>query len=636
MTLKLEDFAALSRRFGADAQYVLLGGGNTSMKTAETLTIKPSGVALGGITPEQFINLDRAVLRNLFTAEMPTDGSRENAVKDLVAAAVRPLGTGRPSVEAPLHEVMDFTYVFHMHPALVNGLTCGAQGADACARLFPDALWIEYTDPGYTLAMTVYERLQAVTAAGKAQPNILFLQNHGIFVGANSLDEIESIYANVMSTLTDAYAKAGVKTVLQESARDDDAAFATAPVLRTLLGTETSRAVVASGNAFDVPRGPLTPDHIVYAKSFALAGAVSEATVDAFKAQNGYLPKIVSLPGQAVLAAAPGLKAAKGTLEVARDGALVQQLTAAFGGPRYLTDREREFIENWEVESYRQKVAAGGAANQRMQNKICLVTGAAQGFGLGIAQGLASEGAIVVVADMNADGAKQAADDIEKQYGTTTLSIAVNVTDEASVENMMRELVLSAGGVDLLVNNAGVLRAGSVKELSLKDWDFVTAVNYTGYFLCAKHTARIMSAQFIAGRSPWSDIVQINSKSGLEGSNKNGAYAGSKFGTIGLTQSFAMELVTEQIKVNSICPGNFFDGPLWSDPDRGLFVQYLNTGKVPGAKTVADVKRFYEAKVPMARGCRPEDVLKAILYTVEQQYETGQAIPVTGGQVMLN
>lgn len=96
-----------------------------------------------------------------------------------------------------------------------------------------------------------------------------------------------------------------------------------------------------------------------------------------------------------------------------------------------------------------------------------------------------------------------------------------------------------------------------------------------------------------------------------------------------------MELVTDRIKVNSVCPGNFFDGPLWSNPERGLFVQYLNSGKVPGARTIEDVKRFYEAKVPMNRGCFPADVAKAILYSVEQKYETGQAIPVTGGQVML-
>ena len=131
------------------------------------------------------------------------------------------------------------------------------------------------------------------------------------------------------------------------------------------------------------------------------------------------------------------------------------------------------------------------------------------------------------------------------------------------------------------------------------------------------------------------DVIEINSKSGLAGSNKNFAYAGSKFGGIGLTQSFAMELAEYGIKVNAVCPGNFLDGPLWSDPEKGLFVQYLRAGKIPGAKTVDDVRRAYESKVPLGRGCRVIDVYRAISYIAEQEYETGQAIPVTGGQEML-
>jgi len=144
-----------------------------------------------------------------------------------------------------------------------------------------------------------------------------------------------------------------------------------------------------------------------------------------------------------------------------------------------------------------------------------------------------------------------------------------------------------------------------------------------------------MQAQHEADPAAMFDIVAMSSKSGLVGSNKNFAYAGSKFGSIGLVQSFALELCAYNIKVNAICPGNYLDGPLWTDPVRGLFVQYLEDGKVPGAKTVDDVRRFYEAKVPMNRGCLPLDVARAVMYCVEQQYETGQAIPVTGGQVML-
>jgi len=270
-----------------------------------------------------------------------------------------------------------------------------------------------------------------------------------------------------------------------------------------------------------------------------------------------------------------------------------------------------------------------------VRGRIALVTGGAQGFGAEIARGLVDAGSFVIVADINAEGAQAFADKLNAEGPKMAAAVAVDVSDEDSVKAMADAIVEQLGGLDLLVSNAGVLRAGSVLELSAKDFEFVTKINYSAFFLVVKQTAPIFIRQQASAPSHTSDIIQINSKSGLEGSNKNGAYAGGKFGGIGLVQSFAMELVEYSIKVNAICPGNFFDGPLWSDPDRGLFIQYLNTGKVPGAKSVADVKKFYENKVPMGRGCEGEDVLKAILYCVDQAYETGQAVPVTGGQVML-
>ena len=277
-----------------------------------------------------------------------------------------------------------------------------------------------------------------------------------------------------------------------------------------------------------------------------------------------------------------------------------------------------------------------------MTDRVAIVTGGAQGFGYEIARGLAAAGAQVVVADLNADGARDAADRLIRTFGRAVHSaVRVDVSSDESVAAMFDAVAAAYGGVDLVVSNAGVLKAGSVKELPVKDFEFVTKVNYEGFFLVSKHAARLLERQNQAAGiahpdDPMlTDIIEINSKSGLVGSNKNGAYAGSKFGGIGLVQSFAMELMEDNVKVNAICPGNFFDGPLWSDPDRGLFVQYLNTGKVPGARTVADVRRAYEAKVPMKRGCEGADVIRAILYVVEQRYETGQAVPVTGGQEML-
>jgi len=277
-----------------------------------------------------------------------------------------------------------------------------------------------------------------------------------------------------------------------------------------------------------------------------------------------------------------------------------------------------------------------GDGRGRAADRIALVTGAAQGFGCEIAGDLAAQGAWVALADINVAGATAAAQRINAACGReAAMGVAVNVTDPESIKAAVTAVVKQFGGIDLLVSNAGVLRAGSVKTQTAADFDFVTNVNYKGYFLCVQTVAPIMALQHLACPEAWFDIIQINSKSGLQGSNRNGAYAGSKFGGVGLTQSFALELVEDGIKVNAICPGNFFDGPLWSDPANGLFAQYLRSGKVPGAKTVADVKRFYEAKVPMGRGCTAPDVMRAIYYLVEQRYETGQALPVTGGQVML-
>jgi sorbitol-6-phosphate 2-dehydrogenase len=346
------------------------------------------------------------------------------------------------------------------------------------------------------------------------------------------------------------------------------------------------------------------------------AGIVS--TLREYREKSGDVPEVLILDGLGAFGLGESYEAAR---------------SAAAGG----TFPRPETAEG--EESAREH--AGYDRNRVVKNKIALVTGGAQGFGEGLARELAAAGALVCIADLNIEGAEKLAAEMNAAYKrTAALPLEVNVSDEESVREMFEAAAAETGGIDLCISNAGVLKAGSVKEMALKDFRFVTDVNYTGYFLCTKYASTVMADQARGARESgrgtyYTDIIQINSKSGLEGSNKNGAYAGGKFGGIGLTQSFAKELITDNIKVNSICPGNFFDGPLWADPDRGLFVQYLRAGKVPGATTIADVKRFYEAKVPMDRGCTVQDVVKAVYYIVEQKYETGQAVPVTGGQIML-
>jgi NAD(P)-dependent dehydrogenase (short-subunit alcohol dehydrogenase family)/rhamnose utilization protein RhaD (predicted bifunctional aldolase and dehydrogenase) len=633
---ELEIIAEATRRYGSDPQHVFGGGGNTSWKDESYLYIKPSGVELGTLQAEQLVKIDRSLVEAAFAKSAPDDPhQREAWIKGELAGAVCAGSAGRPSVETPVHHLLPGSYVIHTHAILFNGLSCAIAGKETCAELFPDVLWIAYTDPGYTLAIAIKEGIAQYTAEHGHPPAVVVQQNHGIFVSGDSIAAVDSHYDRILSKLSEIYAAKGLTLELATGNWDADAMALLTPQLRTLLAEDGKRAVIVGHDDFAPVAGPLTPDHIVYAKSYAFIGEPSAGALAAFRDQHGYLPIIIQVPGAGLLAREKNFKSANLARDAAVNAAQVEALTHAFGGPRYLLDRDREFIENWEVEIYRKKVAEGAAAGKPLTGRIALVTGAAQGFGRGIADGLVAAGATVIVADLNAEGAAASAAELNADYGKGSAdSLVVNIADEASMAEGAATVVRNFGGLDLFVANAGVLRAGATDTFSLADWEFVTKVNYTGYFLSVKHFSPLMARQWVDGSCGWCDFVQINSKSGLQGSKRNAVYAGSKFGTIGLTQSFALELVEDHIKVNSVCPGNFFEGPLWSDPERGLFVQYLRAGKVKGAETLDDVRRFYEEKVPMGRGCRPVDVVRAILYAVTQEYETGQAIPVTGGQVM--
>lgn len=446
------------------------------------------------------------------------------------------------------------------------------------------------------------------------------------------------------------------------SARERALVQAIAPALRALLAAGDHLKVVTfddSPLAVEMASsrlgreqavgGPLTPDQIVYAGSWPLllegvddpgapdlVGSVEDA-IAGHRRAHGAPPTIVLVPALGLFAAGESYRQADTARHIYLDAMRVVRGATRLGGVRPLAPAERAFIERWEAEDYRRRVDSGIPAAGRGRGIVAVVTGAAQGFGLAIARDLVAQGAHVVLADLNATLAETEAGRLADEFGVgRAAGLPIDVTDERSVGDCIHEAVRRYGGFDLLVSNAGMLRAGRVTSQPLAEFDAVTRVNYRGYFLCVRHAAPILARQHAARPSYRSDIVEINSKSGLAGSSRNSAYAGSKFGGIGLTQSFALELVGDGIKVNAICPGNFLQGPLWSDPENGLLVQYLREGKVPGATSVDDVRRFYEAKVPMGRGCTPADVLEALYYVVAQQYETGQALPVTGGQVMLS
>ncbi len=259
----------------------------------------------------------------------------------------------------------------------------------------------------------------------------------------------------------------------------------------------------------------------------------------------------------------------------------------------------------------------------RFKDKVVVITGGAQGLGEAMAKRFAAEGANLVLGDINADGAQKTADAIASEYGVKALGLRMNVTDEEEVKGVFAKVVEEFSKVDILVSNAGVLKAYELMEFPMNEWKFVMDVNLFGYAVCAKHACLAMKEQKSGS------IVQINSKSGKKGSFRNSAYAASKFGGIGLTQSLALEMAPYGVRVNSVCPGNLLEGTLWQN---SLFEQYARTQGI----SVDEVKRKYMDQVPLGRGCEYDDVTNVVMFLASEDanYMTGQAINVTGGQEM--
>lgn len=656
MNKEIQDLIDISRYYGTNKDFTIAGGGNTSYKDEYRLWVKASGTSLADIDENGFVVLDRSKLALITKQSFSIDPElREKQVKQaLYAACVDPESGLRPSVETNLHDVIEYQYVVHMHPTLVNALMCGKDSEKLSSELFENALYIPYTDPGYTLFKKVHDEIISYKEAHKVDPQIIFLENHGVFVGADSTDEIRKIYDQIISVLS-----SHVETAIDvEPLKSPDNIVEFIPAIRmlfsgsglktcTLRNNKLIEKYAASKESFAKISAPFTPDIIVYCKSNFLyiensdnpRSIIEEVTEKllGFTQKHGYQPKILVIKNLGLLAIDDTWQGANTCLDVYEDLIKISFYAENFGGPRFMTERQIAFIDNWEVEHYRRKVAQGSGASQgKVFGRTAVVTGGALGFGAGIVESLISEGANVVIADINKKDGPSLAKSLSKGRKNKAHFVFTNVSLPESLKESVKDTVEQFGGIDLFISNAGILYAGSLEEMEPEIFSRMTKVNFEAYYYCAKYASAIMKLQNKYKEDHFTDIIQINSKSGLAGSNKNFAYAGGKFGGIGLTQSFALELMPFNIKVNSVCPGNFFEGPLWSDPEKGLFTQYLNAGKVPGAKTIADVKKHYENQVPARRGCRVQDVTRAIYYLVEQEYETGQAVPVTGGQIMLH
>jgi NAD(P)-dependent dehydrogenase (short-subunit alcohol dehydrogenase family)/rhamnose utilization protein RhaD (predicted bifunctional aldolase and dehydrogenase) len=621
MKPEISELLSISDFYGRDKRYVIDGSGDVSFKDNETIWINTSGTPLKGITEARLVVLSR---------EKPAP------------------------VEASLHNLINYRFVTHLQPAIINGLLCSRNAKSLTHQLFGEkVLFVPYTDPGNNLIMKLESELKKYREVLMSDPQVIFLENNGSIVSADTTEEIRVRYEEIISR---------IEEVIDPVIEYDQLPYnpnlnKVLPAVRMLLSGDKPKVIryrhntliagyYKSQQEFQKISHPLTPHIISYCRHryiYAEQSQTPERILESLRSQferflkeYNFSPRIILIKNMGLFAVGDTVSAAETILDAFEDLIRVCHYASKAGGTRLLTPEQVSFIDQNEAEKSGAVQVIGDTRQNKLRNKIVIVTGGAQGIGAGIARTMYDLGANVVVADINTgSGLKFAASLNRPEADNRIIFTETDVSDPLSVSNLISECVREFGGLDIMISNAGVLRAGGLEEIDAEVFSSTTAINYNGYFLCAKYASEVMKIQNNEKPDYFSDIIQINSKSGLRGSNRNFAYAGAKFGGIGLTQSFALELAPNKIKVNSVCPGNFYDGPLWSDPQNGLFIQYLKAGKVPGARTVDDVRKFYEEQAPMKRGCRLEDVMRAIIYVIEQEYETGQAIPVTGGQVML-
>ena len=372
----LTELISLSRRYGANPEFVLAGGGNTSVKDENILYVKASGHTLASIDRDGFVAMDQLKLQAVWEKEYPADqDEREDAVlADMINARLEGESL-RPSVEALLHALLPQKYVVHLHPALVNGLTCAAKGKEYADKIFGKrALWIPLVNPGYILAKIVRDKLMDYRDQFGADPEFILLQNHGIFVGANTLDSIDKIYDSVMKTLQQHLKRKpeqGDLSINAERRIAIEESLSSLETLSSLAGNASYEIYSCSSrelalrlrdcDSFIPVSSAFTPDHIVYSgfkplwiPESVFSGDTKQevhAHIENYRNLYDCAPKTIAVQNTGIFTYN------ENALVLFLDTVQVAAYTESFGGFLYMSDEQIDFIRTWEVEKYRAEIS---------------------------------------------------------------------------------------------------------------------------------------------------------------------------------------------------------------------------------------------------------------------------------------
>src|SRR5215468_981224 len=650
-----------SRLVGAETSLVVWGGGNTSIKTVErdhrgreipVLRVKGSGSDLKSVQRKDFPGVRMDDIQALLSRDEMGD---EEMVSYLAHALQEPAGV-RPSIETLLHGFLSAPAIVHTHADAVVSLTNNDRAHDVLQAVYgKDVIALGYRRPGFKISRDVADAI-----AERPDAKALLLERHGTITWGATVREAYESTIELITRAEDAIAErkkgrrvfGGARVPVLEPTARRQTALAVAPRLRGVLSRgrrvvvsfDDSPEVTEFVSSVDAARvsqvGPATPDHTIYAKRLpcyvdATGGegadplfASIERSIAGFV--EGYtryfedhrfegarlldpLPRVVLVPGVGMFTAGKDRRTAGIVDDIYHHTIGVLGNAEAFGRYVSLSAKDAFDVEYWPLELYKLTLA----------RRIALVTGGGSGIGRAIAKKLAAEGAHVVVGDLDGATAHRTADEIVAAVGGgRALGLEMDVTREASVRAAFEETVLTYGGLDVLVSNAGIAHSSPVVRLGLADWERSFAVNSTGHFIVAREAMRLMMAQGLGGA-----LVFVATKNVMSPGKDFAAYSAAKAAEAQLAKVLALEGAPSGIRSNIVNPDAVFqDSKLWSDEIR------RERAAAQGIR-VDQVEEFYRKRNLLGVGIVPEDVAEAVLFLASDRSAktTGCTLTVDGG-----
>ncbi|WP_284638473.1 bifunctional aldolase/short-chain dehydrogenase [Paenibacillus silviterrae] len=669
LTTGLDQLVYRSNLIGTDRRVCNYGGGNTSSKTIvkdfrgrdiEVMYVKGSGSDLATMKASNFTGLRMEDIRPLFEKEDMSDEDMVAYLANCMIDAKHP----RASIETLLHAFLPFKHVDHTHPDAIISLCCADNGQAVAREIFGDRfVWVPYIRPGFKLSKMIAE---GVLSNPKAE--LVLMEKHGLVTWGETSEEAYAQTIKIISE-AEAYIEARVQEekvfggVKHAALPADVRRSIAAQVMPTIRGavSDVKKMILSFDDADDVLQfvggqnsatlsqvGAACPDHLVHTKVVplfidwtpnvddveGLKAKLKEGIAAYKESYQAYFernknegdvmfeaaPRVILIPGVGMINTGKSWFMSQVSGALYHRAIAVMRGATALGEFVSLSENESYNVEYWPLELYKLSLAPAEAEFSR---KVAFITGGAGGIGSETARRLVSEGAHVVLADLNLEGAEKVAAEINAKYGENrAVAVKVDVTSEDMIKAAYAETAIAFGGVDIIVNNAGLATSSPFDQTSLKEWNLNMNVLGTGYFLVAREAFILMKEQAIGG-----NMVFIGSKNSVYAGKNATAYSAAKALEAHLARCIAAEGGEFGIRVNTILPDAILQGSaIWNGSWR-------NERAAAYGIEPDQLEEYYRKRTTLLVNIYPRDIAEGVAFFASSKSDktTGCMLTIDGG-----